>query len=473
MLLQTSVIIGTAEKQKNRSILIQDEEIIMIDTLIRGDRYYRHNRWMADRMLTYRNALFRSTLQRAFRHSTFYYELYTAAGIRCGDLATIPPEQLPVITKDMVRDHLFEIATSKIQPDEVQRVRESGNLVTRVGRYTLVHTSGSTGKPCAVLYDRHALERIEANMVRLSIGGTNAIEASDFPIRTLYMASVGSGYAGTALAMNGIRSYRSISLIINVADPMDSWIDRVKGYDPNYLGGYPSCIRILADMQQEGKLHLTPKKIIMGGEPVSRDMCRSFRETFGADIINYYGCTESILIGIGANWYEGMYLADDMNYTEVDSSGRLIITPLYNDIFPLIRYQLNDVVEGFSRTPCGPLPYTHIDRILGRDEELMWFVNSSGERDFLHPLCIDDLDVHGIREYQFVRLDEHSLLLRCVKERGASAMVEEEIRQQFDRLLHRKNLQNLRYTIRFVDRLETDSRTGKTKLVISQQPPPR
>ena len=46
---------------------------------------------------------------------------------------------------------------------------------------------------------------------------------------------------------------------------------------------------------------------------MGKEEMRRLSELFGGDVINYYGCTESILIGAGASWYDGIYLFDDLN----------------------------------------------------------------------------------------------------------------------------------------------------------------
>ncbi|EGD50376.1 hypothetical protein TheetDRAFT_2811 [Thermoanaerobacter ethanolicus JW 200] len=47
--------------------------------------------------------------------------------------------------------------------------------------------------------------------------------------------------------------------------------------------------------------------------------------------------------------------------------------------------------------------YTYIKRVIGREEEIMWFKNENGDKDFLHPLFIDDLDVEGIKNTSLSR----------------------------------------------------------------------
>ncbi|WP_236612137.1 WWE domain-containing protein [Caldanaerobacter subterraneus] len=97
---------------------------------------------------------------------------------------------------------------------------------------------------------------------------------------------------------------------------------------------------------------------------------------------------------------------------------------------------------------------------------MMWFKNENGDKDFLHPLFIDDLDVEGIKEYQFIKTSDESFVLNCVKLPHASGDIEEEIKRQLDQFLSKKKLRNVKYDIHFKDMLQIDRKTGKVKMVI-------
>ena len=434
--------------------------------LYNGILLWSHNSWPRDKVLRYSEARFRKVLMYAYSKCPFYREYYRSHGICEKDLPYLKPKDLPLIDKDLVRSNFYGIAAVPLEPHDIEEALRGGELLIRIGRWILIHSSGSTGKPANFLYSGSAITAIEANFIRISIGGYNTISFKDFPIRTLYVASVGSGYASTSIALNGIRKYRSRSLILNIQEPWECWPEKIRSFKPNYIAGYPSCIRLIAELQEKGKIHIRPKKIITGGEPLTLETAAFFRRVFGADVIDYYACTESLCLGAGANWYKGIYLFDDLNYFEVDNYGRLIITPLYNSAFPLIRYRLNDVVLGFTREERGPLPYTHIDKILGRSEETMWFKNPKGNWDFLHPLFIDDLDAPGVKQYQFVQESETSFTLRVVPEPGACREVlKEEAEVQVRSFLSKKNLENVRFSIEYVNSLKPDRITGKIKLV--------
>ncbi|MFA9397308.1 MAG: phenylacetate--CoA ligase family protein [Clostridiaceae bacterium] len=439
----------------------------MIKDLVKnGKKYYDHNKMERNQILNYREKKFRKLIKLAYEKSEFYRELYENKGIKYKDLDCISIEDLPIINKDLVRDNSYNILTKNINEEKVKQSIKKDSLLPKVGDNYIIHTSGTTGIPCNFFYHKSALNILESNFARLSLLGDNKFTVSDFPIKSLYIAPVGSGYASSALANFGLKEYHCKSIIINAKSPMNTWIDKIVNYNPLYLSGYPSCIDLLASLQEQGKINIHPKKIITGGEPLSKENTLYYKKIFDADVVDQYGCTESILIGAGSSEYEGMYLFDDLNYVEVDNKNRLIITPLYNPLFPLIRYQLTDVLEGYDDSGKYKLPYTHIDRVIGREEEMMWFCNIKGEVDFLHPMFLDDLSVLGIEKYQFIQRDKESFTILCVKNSDFSDKTIKNTREQLEKFLEYKDMNNVKYDIIFVDEIKADNKTGKTKLVI-------
>lgn len=443
---------------------------MVIDLVKYGRLLYKHNSCSREEILKYSEDKFRAVVKNAYKASEFYKGLYSSKGIEYGDLDKVNITDLPIINKNCIKDNFFQFPTKPITKDVIEKATNKETLLPKFKDRYIVHTSGSTGVPTNFLYDKRALMILEANFVRLTVqGGERRVGFSDFPIKSLYIAPVGSGYACTALAIFGMEKYKCKSVIINAQKPLDEWVSLIKDYNPLYLSGYPSCLNLVASLQEEGRININPKKIITGGEPLTKDATDYYRRVFGADVIDYYGCTESIFIGAGSSYYDGIYLYDDLNYTEIDEKNRLIVTPLYNRAFPLIRYQLTDIMEGYTKNQYGKLPYTHIDKVMGREEELMWFVNAKGKRDFLHPLFIDDLNVTGITKYQFVQKSLNYFELKCMTSNKSNEDIQSmEISKQIRTFLKNKNLDNVNFNIRFVDRLEASKKTGKIKMVIKE-----
>ena len=116
------------------------------------------------------------------------------------------------------------------------------------------------------------------------------------------------------------------------------------------------------------------RALFVGGEPLSDARRARIGELWGVPVVQEYGSTETgSLAGECPHGY--MHLWSDRAVFEVyhpesgeltvDGSGQLVVTPLYREAMPLLRYNLEDDVEvSYVDCPCGwALPRV---RVLGR-----------------------------------------------------------------------------------------------------------
>ena len=126
-------------------------------------------------------------------------------------------------------------------------------------------------------------------------------------------------------------------------------------------------------------------------------MRKYLQETLHTEIINFYGASESLALGVeGANDTE-MTLFDDVNIIEV-MDGEMYVTCLFNHVQPLIRYHITDHL---TLCESGAGAFLHAELLLSRDEDMLWFEHENGERDFLHPLAVEGFCMEGLTDYQF------------------------------------------------------------------------
>ena len=116
------------------------------------------------------------------------------------------------------------------------------------------------------------------------------------------------------------------------------------------------------------------RALFVGGEPLTDARRRRISRLWGVPVVEEYGSTETgSLAGECPNGR--MHLWADRALFEVydpqtgqvnrDGRGELVVTPLYREAMPLIRYNLEDNVEvSYDECPCGwHLPTV---RVLGR-----------------------------------------------------------------------------------------------------------
>jgi len=102
-----------------------------------------------------------------------------------------------------------------------------------------------------------------------------------------------------------------------------------------------------------------------------------------------------------------MTLFDDLNVIEV-IDGKMYLTCLYNFAQPLIRYQISDRLVIHDGCEANTSAFTIADILLCRDEDILWFENAKGKREFFHSLSIEGFCLQGLVDYQFHQTSKDS-----------------------------------------------------------------
>ena len=168
-----------------------------------------------------------------------------------------------------------------------------------------------------------------------------------------------------------------------------------------------------------------------------------------------------------------MYLFDDMNIIEI-ADGKMYLTCLYNFAQPLIRYRLSDSLTLQEPNPDSRYPFTKAVGLLGRNEDLLWFEDKAGNREFLHPLAIEGFCIEGLLDYQFRQLSKDSFEMLAEISEGASEFsIRKEMLIQMKKILNEKGLEYVKFLINFVDKIAPNPKTGKKQLILRNLPKER
>jgi phenylacetate-CoA ligase len=287
-------------------------------------------------------------------HSPFYATRLGAAFPRSrAELATIP-----LTSKQDLRDQY-----------------PFGMLAVPAERLATYHeSSGTAGQPTPSFYTEPDWEDLAERYARKWV----EIGASDvFLVRTPYALMITGHLAHAAarrhgatvvpgdnrsLAMPYSRVVRvlhdlRVSLTWSMATETLLWAAaaRAAGYQP--AADFPGL-----------------RALFVGGEPLSPARRRRISQTWGVPVVEEYGSTETG--SLAGDCPEGrMHLWADRAIFEVhdpvtgrtgaEGDGQLVVTPLYREAMPLLRYNLADNVR-VSYQPCGcgwPLPTV---QVLGR-----------------------------------------------------------------------------------------------------------
>ena len=380
----------------------------------------------------------RKMLRFAFEHSRYYRASFTAAGINEKNIDSCPIERFPTIDKQVLIDRFDDIITVKgITQDKMRRFDNQKNAGKNLGgKYHIVHSSGSTGKPAYFLYDDKAWDTMLIGIIRAALWNMSMPKIMRFKQskpKILYIAAADGRYGG-AMAV---------------------------GDEPDVIIGYPTAIKILS---QINILRLSPKRVITCGEPLGKDLRKLLCRHFGCEIINFYGASESIAIGVGDDRSDGIYLFDDLNYIELADDG-IYLTCLYNYVQPLIRYRIGDIVS--PRCSDRRYAFSKIGNISGRSEDVMWFNNALGRKEFLHPLSVEGLCIDGLTDYQFILTSETHFELHI--QTSGHKDINEQLKTYLGRILASNGLENVSFDIKQVNTIGADKQTGKKRLIVDKR----
>ncbi len=390
----------------------------------------------------------RKILRYAYEHSDFYKRTFEANGINSKNIDSTSIEKFPVINKQILFENYDQILTDKN------------------AKQNRIHSSGSTGIPRFFAYSDSAWQTVMAAITRgcmwnISIFKLLKILLSG--VRFLYIAATDGAYAGVESIGSTCNAFGAKSLFIDINEPLETWCKKINDFNPNFVVGYPSGLKIVAGLVQEGKVDLGKNihQFVTCGEPLIPGLRKNLEETFGKKIVNFYGASESLALGVEADSDEGMILFDDLNFIEL-ADGKMYLTCLYNFLQPLIRYEITDRLELLEINSS----FTHTKIVLNRQEDIMWF-QKDGKKDFIHPLSVEGICIEGLLDYQFVREDDENFVMKIQIEKSMSEKsILDELDLFFEKLLKEKQMEFVKYKIEVVDEIKADSKTGKKKLIV-------
>lgn len=247
-------------------------------------------------------------------------------------------------------------------------------------------------------------------------------------------------------------------------------IEEFNRFKPDIIHGAVSALVRIADYAEENgiRLHL-PKLVCTLGEKMDEKSRTILERAWPETIYNLYGSTESGNMAVNyCNNSQG-----DGNYTVwhdthilnvVDKKdnpsmeGRLLITSLGHKGFPIVNYDIGDLVEMYEDR-C----IKKIKKIVGRDNDLLYNVDGSYYNHQTVQKITDGIS--EILQFQIVQ-ETYDLIFfyLVVNQTEKKDDIEKTIRENAKRFLY-KGEKEIR--VIFLDRIPAD-KSGKRRLLISK-----
>lgn len=415
----------------------------------------------------------RKMIRYAYNHSTYYKEKFNEVGINIDNIDHMTLSSFPSIDKSILFERFDEIITVSDLTQESLRWFDKNEEVNRKaykGKYHVIHSSGSTGKPSYFIYDEKAWDTMLLGIIRAALWDMSLLQILRFLAgkpRVVYIAATDGRYAGAMAVGDGIDGVGASQLYIDINTPLSEWITQIKKFNPNMIIGYPSAIKILGELVEKGELQLEIFRVISCGESLGASLRHYLESVFQTEVINIYGASESLAIGVETKHSEGMILFDDMNVIEIEND-KMYLTSLYNFAQPLIRYKISDRFTLQEPDSQSPYPFNKAVGFIGRSEDILWFEDERGNREFLHPLAIEGFCIEGLIDFQFSQTDKDAFeMLAEISEAGVESAIRKEMVNQMKVILKEKKLEYVRFSVKFVDKIVPDPNTGKKRLIIN------
>lgn len=414
----------------------------------------------------------RKILHYAYNNSSYYRRAFEEANITLNNIDTVPLSSFPTMDKSLFFQHFDEIVTtSDLKQEELRQFDKQGiSRKPYKGKYHIVHSSGSTGKPSYFVYDELAWSSMLIGIIRAALWDmsmSQIIQLLAHNPRILYIAATDGRYGGAMAVGDGIDKIHAAQLYLDIKTPLCEWIKQLYKFKPNIIIGYPSALKILGELVEKGDINLNVSRVISCGEPLGISLRYYLEKIFYTTVVNFYGASESLALGVEVNSKEGIILFDDMNVIEVQN-GTMYLTSLYNLVQPLIRYKLSDSITLQQSDRNSRYPFSRAVGILGRNEDLLWFEDKNGDYEFIHPLAIEGFCIEGLKDYQFRQIDNDMFkMLAEISENVSKDKIRVQILNQMKIILSQKHLDYVRFYVNFVDKIMPDPLTGKKRLIIN------
>ncbi len=445
----------------------------VLKTLVDLFGLMKNSRLSETQMKELQDKKLRALLHFAWDHSAFYRRTFEKSGITENQLDTLPLSAFPAMDKTILMKHFDELITvSDLHQAELRKfdAQTQADRKPYLEKYHVVHSSGSTGKPGYFIYDETAWHAMLLGIIRGALWDMIIPQILRLLVgrpRIIYIAATDGRYGGAMAVGDGIDGVGAKQMYLDIKTPLKDWIDNVRKFRPNIIIGYPSAIKILAELVEAGNVQAQIKRVISCGEPLSSGLRSFLEKNFHCPVINIYGASESLALGVETGMEDGMLLFDDLNVVEVEN-GVMYLTSLYNFAQPLIRYRISDHLT--IKSPIKGSPFTRAEILLGRNEDLLWFEDGKGHRDFLHPLAVEGFCIEGLRDYQFRQTapDAFEMLAEADCEAHRAGIASEMLRQMSG-ILREKHLDYVQFSVRFVAAILPNPQTGKKPLIVSSE----
>ncbi len=297
-----------------------------------------------------------------------YRKKMEEAGVKPEDIKTLKDlAKLPFVTKQDLRDN-YPFGLFAVPQEDLVRVHAS---------------SGTTGKPTVVGYTKRDLEMWTECVSRIAaMGGATK--------KDMAQICFGYGMFTGALGLHYGLENIGATIVPSSTGNSEKQIMYMKDFGTTLLVATPSYALRLAEVAME--MGLDPKKDLnvkiglVGSELLTEAMRTEMHKLWGDDMLvtSNYGMSELMGPGVSGEceYMDGMHINEDFFIPEIidpktgevlppGEKGELVISCIYKEGLPLIRYRTKDVTRLiYEPCKCGRTT-CRMENLDGRTDDML------------------------------------------------------------------------------------------------------
>jgi len=288
----------------------------------------------------------------------------------------------------------------------------SGLVAVPMKDIVRVHaSSGTTGKPKIGYYTKKDLETWTEISARIfsSAGVTK---------EDIVQISFGYGlFTGAHGAHHGVEKIGSTIIPISAGNSTKQ-ITMLHDLGATALIATPSYATHLSELIQKSDIPTTEfkiNKVILGSERTTKSMKNTIERNLSCKVSNNYGMTECFGPGVAGEceFCNGMHISEDIFYPEIinpdtgevledGQQGELVLTSLYREAMPILRYRTGDITTlTHEKCKCGRT-LARMEPPFARVDDMFVFKGIN-----IYPSQIEYVldNVKGIGPYYIIKLE--------------------------------------------------------------------
>ena len=384
-----------------------------------------------EKLENYREHAFKRVLKRALQ-TPLYAEKYKSIDTANISLKTI--NRLPIVTKQDLRNHFpYGVTSKKLNASKAH----------------LVSTSGSTGQPTSIYTDHYTI-------IKALIAFIRELRACNISWRDklTLIVDLTPRAIEEAYLVKGLPIRLSNMQILHVGEDVEKLSEKINAFRPKFIGGYPGVLRALAVLKRKGHgNNIQPETIASSGAVLDDYTKRYIEEAFNARVFDVYGSTEGGPIAfectkgnyhIHHDMVHLEFLDEHQQPVEYGTPGHIIITKLYGNATPIIRYNgLKDFVIPLSKKCDCTINTPLIEKIVGRRADAL--VMPSGK--IIPPFSVtgipskvmEQFNSTLVQQFQIIQENQNEIYLYLVMENESDEKenIMNEIKKEFEKRVER------------------------------------